>query len=105
MRPTDARAAKEIAQLISDLQWHQERLAVSALPHQGACIPSGAVGSNGPTSSSAMCASSVQGSGGTVTNARNQRLALRCAKDHGTLGRVACDTRQQIPRPFRIKAF
>jgi hypothetical protein len=54
---------------------------------QGGALPGGAAGLNRRTSSSAMCASSVQGLGGTVINA-NQMLALRCGKYHGTFDRV-----------------
>jgi hypothetical protein len=67
-----------------------------------AAIPSAAAGLHRPTSASAMCASRVQGHGGTVTKA-NQMLALRCAKDNGTCARIFNRYRQRIQDPSGSK--
>jgi hypothetical protein len=91
MKPTDAPAAQEIAQLITDLQRHQERLDDRFARKRGYPMGSGGIES----AHTFICHVHLKRSGAWwyVTHA-NQMLALRCAKHHGTFDRVFARYRQ-----------
>ncbi len=93
MKPTDARAAEEIAKLIPYLQRHQERLDYRFARKGGYPLGSGGIES----ANKFICHVRLKRSGAWwyVTNA-NQMLALRCAKYHGTFDRVFARYRQRI---------
>jgi hypothetical protein len=92
MKPTDARAAEEIAKLIVYLQRHQERLDYRFARKGGYPIGSGGIES----ANKFICHVRLKRSGAWwyVTNA-NQMLALRCAKYNGTFDRVFDRYRQR----------
>jgi hypothetical protein len=93
MKPTDARAAEEIAKLIPYLQRHQERLDYRFARKGGYPMGSGGIES----ANKFICHVRLKRSGAWwyVTNA-NQMLALRCAKYNGTFDQVFARYRQRI---------
>lgn len=93
MKPTDARAAEEIAKLIPYLQRHQERVDYGFARKGGYPMGSGGIES----ANKFICHVRLKRSGAWwyVTNA-NQMLALRCAKYNGTFDRVFARYRQRI---------
>jgi hypothetical protein len=93
MKPVAAPAAEEIAQLIADLQRHQERLAYRFARKGGSPMGSGGIES----ANKCICHVRLKRSGAWwyVTNA-NHMLALRCAKYNGTFDRVFARYRQRL---------
>jgi hypothetical protein len=93
MKPIDAQATEEIDRLMRYLQRHQERLDSRFARTGGSPMGSGGIES----ANQCICQVRLKRSGAWwyVTNA-NQRLALRCAKDHGTFDRVFERYRQRI---------
>jgi hypothetical protein len=93
LQPTDAPAAPEIALVIASLQRHQERRDDRLARQGGYPMGSGGIAS----AHTFICPGRLKRAGAWwyVTTA-NQRLALRCAKDHGPFDRVFARYRQRI---------